>query len=88
MQTAVKGMVQVNGVTYRIARVRAGQYEIVRLRDDVRVGEFALGAGTDSLDGAAPELIREIARAALRGGRTSWLPRRRISSGSLPVTKG
>jgi len=88
MQTTVKGMVRVDSVTYRIVRVRAGQYDIVRLLDDVRVGEFALGARTEALcDGAAPELIREIARAALQGGRTSWLPRKRISTGSLPATK-
>jgi hypothetical protein len=89
MQTVVKGMVRVNSVTYRIARVKAGQYKIVRLLDDVPVGEFALGARTEPLcDDAAPELIREIARAALQGGRTSWLPRKRISSGTLPAAKG
>jgi hypothetical protein len=88
MQTNVRGMVQVKSVTYRIARVRAGQYEIVRLLDDVRVGEFAIGARAEALvEGTAPELIREIARAALQGGRTSWVPRKRISTGSLPVTK-
>src|ERR1700690_2938121 len=89
MQTTVKGMVQVNGVTYRIVRVRVGQYEIVRLLDDLRVGEFALGARTEALcDGGAPELSREIARAALQGGRTSWLPRNGVSADSLPAFKG
>jgi hypothetical protein len=89
MQTVVKGMVRVNSVTYRIARVKAGQYKIVRLLDDVPVGEFSLGARTEALcEGAAPELIREIARAALQGGRTSWMPRKRVSSGSLPAAKG
>jgi hypothetical protein len=89
MQSTVKGMVQVSGVTYRIVRVRAGQYEIVRLLDDARVGEFALGARTEALcDGHAPALIREIARVALQGGRTSWLPRTRISTDSLPAFKG
>jgi hypothetical protein len=89
MQTTVKGMVQVSGVTYRIVRVRAGQYEIVRLLDDVRVGKFALGARTEALcEGGVPELIREIARTALQGGRTSWLPRKRISTDSLPAYKG
>lgn len=88
MQTTVKGMVQVNSVTYRIVRVRAGKYEIVRLLDDTRVGEFALGARTEALcDGEAPELIREIARVALQGGRTSWLPRKHVSSDSFPATK-
>ncbi len=88
MQATVKGMVQVNSVTYRIVRVRAGKYEIVRLLDDTRVGEFSLGAHTEALcDGAAPELIREIARVALQGGRPSWLPRKHGSSDSFPATK-
>jgi hypothetical protein len=83
MQTAVKGMVQVHSVTYRIVRLRAGQYEVVRLLDDARVGMFSLGSQTEAVcDGAAPELIREIARAALQGGRTSWVPRMKSSSGS------
>ena len=88
MKTIVKGMVQVNSVTYRIAREEgAAQYKIIRLLDDVRIGEFALGSRTEALcDGAAPELIREIARAALQGGRISWSPTR-VSSGSLPATK-
>jgi hypothetical protein len=33
-------------------------------------------------------LIREIARAALQGGRTSWAPRNKISSTTLPAFKG
>jgi len=81
MKTIVKGMVQVNSVTYRIAREGAGQYKVIRLLDDVFVGQFSLGSRTGSLcDGAAPELIREIARAALQFGRTSWLPRKRSLS--------
>ena len=84
MKTIVKGMVQVNSITYRIAREGAGQYKIIRLLDDAFVGQFSPGS---VCDGAVPELIREIARAALQGGRTSWLPSTRISSGSLPATK-
>lgn len=77
MQPVVKGMVQVHSVTYRIVRVRAGQYDVVRLLDDVRVGGFSLGArGQAIIEGDAPEVIREVARAALQGGRTTWAPRR------------
>ena len=76
MQTSVKGMVQLNGVTYRIVRMRAGQYDVVRLLDDERIGMFALGGNMGlSLDGSSPEIIREVARMALQGGRTSWKPR-------------
>jgi hypothetical protein len=76
MQTTVRGMVQVNSVTYRIVRVRAGQYDVVRLLDDATIGMFSLGGQSGvSLEGNAPEVVREVARAALQGGRTSWAPR-------------
>lgn len=77
MQSVVKGMVQVHSVTYRIVRVRAGHYDVVRLLDDVRVGAFSLGSRHQIvIEGDAPEVVREVARAALQGGRTTWTPRR------------
>jgi len=80
MQPVVKGMVQVHSVTYRIVRVRAGQYDVVRLLDDVRVGGFSLGTRREAIiEGDAPEVIREVARAALQGGRTTWAPRRLLA---------
>jgi hypothetical protein len=70
-------MVQVHSVTYRIVRVRTGQYDVVRLLDDVRVGTFSLATRRDAIiEGDAPDVIREVARAALQGGRTTWAPRR------------
>ena len=81
MAQAVKGMVQAQGVTYRIVRVQVGIYDVVRLLDDVRVGTFKLGAHHDALiEGDAPEVIREVARAALQGGRTTWAPRRIVAA--------
>jgi hypothetical protein len=69
-------MVQVNSVTYRIVRVRAGEYDIVRLLDDARIGMFSIaGQAAVPSEGSAAELIREVARAALQGARTSWAPR-------------
>lgn len=92
MQTSVKGMVQVHSVTYRIVRVRAGEYDVVRLLDDARVGMFCLGPEprVDAPDDAL-ELIREVARAALQGGRTTWapghiVPRFRAEAGLRPRT--
>ncbi|MET0792600.1 MAG: hypothetical protein ABW061_13855 [Polyangiaceae bacterium] len=77
MQTAVKGMIQVHSVTYRIVRVRAGHYDVVRLLDDVSIGSFSLGTGREPVfDGEARDILREVARAALQGGRTTWAPRR------------
>jgi hypothetical protein len=73
-------MVQVHSVTYRIVRMRAGQYEVVRLLDDVRVGKFSLAALREPvIEGDFPDVIREVARAALQGGRTTWSPRRLIA---------
>ena len=80
MQPVVKGMVQVHSVTYRIVRVRAGQYDVVRLLDDVRIGGFSLGTRREAIiEGDFPDVIREVARAALQGGRTTWAPRRLIA---------
>jgi len=80
MQAVVKGMVQVHSVTYRIVRVRAGHYDVVRLLDDVRVGMFSLGPHREAIvEGDLPEVIREVARAALQGGRTTWAPRRLLA---------
>jgi hypothetical protein len=80
MQPVVKGMVQVHSVTYRIVRVRAGHYEVVRLLDDVSVGTFSLGTRREPIiEGDAPDVIREVARAALQGGRTTWTPRRLLA---------
>jgi hypothetical protein len=77
MQTVTMGMVQVGSVTYRIARVRAGVYDVVRLLDDTRVGTFSLGANRQAtFAGDAPELVRTIARVALQRGRTTWAPGR------------
>ena len=77
MQRAVKGMIQVHSVTYRIVRVRAGHYDVVRVLDDVSIGSFSLGAGAEPIvAGDAHDVLRAVARAALQGGRTTWAPRR------------
>ena len=74
-------MVQVKSVTYRIVRVRAGHYLVIRLLDDTSVGMFRLGGPMGvSLEGDAPEIVREVARAALQNAKTSWVPRRRAPS--------
>ena len=76
MEPKLRGMVQVNRITYRIVRVRARQYEVVRVLDDQRVGMFSLGGNSGvGVEGGAPELIRDVARVAIQGGRTSWVPR-------------
>jgi hypothetical protein len=80
MHAVVKGMVQVHSVTYRIVRVSAGQYDVVRVLDDACVGRFSLGTRREPIiEGDAPEVIREVARAALQGGRTTWAPRRLLA---------
>jgi hypothetical protein len=80
MQTVVKGMVQVAGTTYRIVRVQRGQYRVVRILDDVGVGEFSKGLASaprleSSTVGIEPELMREIVRVAIQGAKTSWVGR-------------
>ena len=76
MQTVVKGMVQVAGTTYRIVRLKPGEYGVVRLLDDVRVGAFSNAPVVQvSPDGIDAPLMREIARVAIQGAKTSWVGR-------------
>ena len=50
MARKVKGMVQLAGITYRIVRVAAGSYSVVRISDDlVEELERELGPGTTRL---------------------------------------
>ena len=75
MQAVVKGMVQVAGTTFRIVRIQRGHYEVVRILDDARLGSFwnepnfAVSESTDQ------ELLREVARCAIQGGKTTWMGR-------------
>jgi hypothetical protein len=76
MSQAVKGMVQVKGTTYRIVRIKRGHYSVVRVLDDVAVGTFTAGAAVEvtprEID---PDIMREIARIAIQGAKTSWVGR-------------
>lgn len=76
MDHIVKGMIQVAGTTYRIVRLRRGQYDVVRVLDDVVVGGFTSGPQIE-LRATAVEhtLMREIARVAIQGAKTSWVGR-------------
>ncbi len=65
-----KGMVQVEGTTYRIVRISRGYYNVVRVLDDVGVGTFSAGASVELASvGIGAALMREIARVAIRGRR-------------------
>lgn len=68
------GMVQVFGNTYRIARIAPGTYEAVRLIDDLRVGTFSSRPPMRLAPEACDErVLLEIAHAALRSAKTSWV---------------
>lgn len=76
MGLVVKGMVQVEGTTYRIVRVKRGHYSVVRVLDDVSVGTFSAGKEfTVAPVGIDSELLREIARVAIQGAKTTWAGR-------------
>jgi hypothetical protein len=72
---SVKGMVQVSGTTFRIVRVARGHYEVVRILDDTRVGSFWSDPAFRVAEGEHQDLIREVARCAIQGGKTSWVGR-------------
>jgi hypothetical protein len=76
MALVVKGMVQVGGTTYRIVRVKRGQYNVVRVLDDVGVGTFSAGKSFEMAPlGIDADLMREIARVAIQGAKTTWAGR-------------
>jgi hypothetical protein len=76
MSLTVKGMVQVDGTTYRIVRLKRGHYKVVRVLDDVSVGMFSVGSTFEMApEGIDGELMREIARVAIQGAKTTWVGR-------------
>jgi hypothetical protein len=73
---AVKGMVLVDGATYRIVRTARSQYEVVRISDDTLVGAFTSAPRVEVVSSKIDEkLLREIARCAIKGAKTSWVGR-------------
>jgi hypothetical protein len=76
MGLIVKGMVQVEGTTYRIVRLKRGHYKVVRVLDDASVGWFSVGSNFEmEPEGIDGELMREIARVAIQGAKTTWVGR-------------
>ena len=72
---SVKGMVQVAGKTFRIVRVGPGLYDAIRIVDDTRVGTFQTAPVKVVTHVVEPELMREIALAAVHEAKTSWVHR-------------
>jgi hypothetical protein len=74
MSRKVKGMVSLEGVTYRIVRVATGSYAVVRIWDDQEVGSFqtapALGIDARLVE---PALLLEVARLAIHTAKTSYV---------------
>lgn len=76
MGLIVKGMVQVDGTTYRIVRLKRGHYKVIRVLDDASVGMFSVGTTFEMTpEGIDGELMREIARVAIQGAKTTWVGR-------------
>lgn len=68
-----KGMVQVAGTTYRIVRLGARRYGVIRILDDAWVGSFSMDSRlevTQSVLGLPS--VRDIAKAAIRDAKISW----------------
>jgi hypothetical protein len=76
MALVVKGMVQVAGTTYRIVRVKRGHYNVIRVLDDMGVGTFSAGKSFEmTAVGIDADFLREIARVAIQGAKTTWAGR-------------
>jgi hypothetical protein len=76
MSTTVKGMVQYEGVTYRIVRLARGSYSVVRIKDDMEVGRFTTQPQLlVSDEKISLDELREIVKFAIRSARTSAVVR-------------
>jgi hypothetical protein len=76
MGQVVKGMVHLEGTTYRIVRIKRGHYSVVRVLDDIAVGTFTSGAAIEiSPQGIDPTVLRDVVRLAIQGAKTSWVGR-------------
>jgi hypothetical protein len=73
---AVKGMVVVEGSTYRIVRTARAEYAVVRVLDDVHVGVFRSAPRVEVVSAIVDEeLLVKIARMAIQKAKTSWVGR-------------
>jgi ribosomal protein L12E/L44/L45/RPP1/RPP2 len=71
-----KTLVRFGNVTYRIGRLSHGEYEVVRILDDVRIGTFGCFPQLTVMSSSIhPAFILKIARAAARASRPSWIRR-------------
>ncbi|MEO6603791.1 MAG: hypothetical protein ABIQ16_28165 [Polyangiaceae bacterium] len=76
METVIKGMVQVDGATYRIVRLKHGQYNVVRILDDVSEQAFEGWAALEVQSvGIAGALTRSITRVAVQRAKISCVGR-------------
>ncbi len=77
-----QGMIQTAGRTYRIVEVGHATYSAVRIIDEVELGVFRCGSPLElACDSAMAAELGQVARDAIRAGKTRWLgrPRRRAT---------
>ena len=68
-----KGMVQCSGKTYRIMKIGAGSYEVIRIIDDVCIGTFDVSPRLQVRPQGVPQkVLLEIATTALKEAKISW----------------
>ena len=68
-----KGMVQCSGKTYRIMKIGAGSYEVIRIIDDARIGTFDVSPRLQVRPEGVPQKgLLEIATTALKEAKISW----------------
>jgi len=69
-----RGMVTLDGITYRIERLAPKTYAVVRVTDDLDVGTFKTVPELRVFaQGIEPALLEMIARTAVKSARTSWV---------------
>lgn len=81
---AVKGMVQVSGATYRIARVLPHIYEVVRILDNQVAGWFTSDLSIVAAHAVDLMTLRAVAQEAVKQGKTSWVGRTGLPTEAKP----
>ena len=69
----VKGMIQFGGATYRIVKIEKGQYDVIRILDEVKIGRFeTVPRLRVHPEGVAEKLLLDISLTAMKQAKISW----------------
>ncbi len=83
------GMIQLGSLTFRLLRLSPDVYGVVRVIDDAFLGYFEQRPSLSVVPERAEDrdMLRRIACAAIRGGKTQWQPAKKRAAASARSAK-